>query len=216
MKYTNNNKRIMAEDNVRKAYGCVCDKVGNYPCDNGASCDYCRSTSFKDAVEHILAKKHNNMNTDSINTQEVSTMNNAINNQSNTRTIEVSNTALELSVKFTLVGDDANFIDLHSNRLIKTLQEAFDCTNSTISVNYTEATPYAMRIDFCRKAPVIILAGDTEDIYQVYVTNNTDTDKVVTALSAICTVTQFTVLAGSIEDYFKAINNQHATKHLND
>ena len=142
-------------------------------------------------------------------------MNNAINNQSNARTIEVSNTALELSVKFTLVGDDANFIDLHSNRLIKTLQEAFDCTNSTISVNYADTVPYAMHIDFCRETPIIILAGDTEDIYQVYITNETTTDKVVDALNAICVDTQFTVLAGSIEDYFKAVNNQHATKHLN-
>ena len=57
MKYTDNNKRTMAEEAVRKAYGCVCDKVGNYPCDNGASCDYCRSTAFKDAVERILAVK---------------------------------------------------------------------------------------------------------------------------------------------------------------
>ena len=57
MKYTNNNKRTMAEEAVRKAYGCVCDKVGNYPCDNGASCDYCRSHAFKDAVERILSVK---------------------------------------------------------------------------------------------------------------------------------------------------------------
>ena len=56
MKYTENNKKT-AEEMARKAYGCVCDKVGNYPCDNGASCDYCRSTAFKEAVEHILAKK---------------------------------------------------------------------------------------------------------------------------------------------------------------
>ena len=57
MKYTENNKRTMAEEAVRKAYGCVCDKVGNYPCDNGASCDYCRSTAFKKAVERIMADK---------------------------------------------------------------------------------------------------------------------------------------------------------------
>ena len=57
MKYTDNNKRT-AEEAVRKAYGCVRDKVGNYPCDNGASCDYCRSTAFKKAVEHILSDKH--------------------------------------------------------------------------------------------------------------------------------------------------------------
>ena len=57
MKYAESNKRIAAEEAARKAYGCFIDKVGNYPCDNGASCDYCRSTYFKDAVERILAKK---------------------------------------------------------------------------------------------------------------------------------------------------------------
>lgn len=56
MKYTDNNKRT-AEDKVRKAYGCVCDKVGNYPCDNGASCDYCNSAAFKEAVERIMSDK---------------------------------------------------------------------------------------------------------------------------------------------------------------
>ena len=57
MPYTKNNKRIAAEEAARKAYGCVCDKVGNYPCDNGASCDYCSSTAFKEAVEHIKSAK---------------------------------------------------------------------------------------------------------------------------------------------------------------
>ena len=57
MKYTDNNKRTMAEEAVRKAYGCFIDKAGNRPCDNGASCDYCRSQAFKDAVERILSDK---------------------------------------------------------------------------------------------------------------------------------------------------------------
>ena len=55
MKYTENNKRT-AEEEVRNAYGCFRDAVGNRPCDNGASCDYCNCAAFKDAVECILAK----------------------------------------------------------------------------------------------------------------------------------------------------------------
>ena len=56
MKYTENNKRT-AEEMARKAYGCVRDKVGNYPCDNGRTCDYCMSTAFKEAVERIMSAK---------------------------------------------------------------------------------------------------------------------------------------------------------------
>lgn len=142
---------------------------------------------------------------------------------SDTCSIEVSNTALGLSAKFTLAGDEAitevhgdyaDFIEMHSEKLIRTLREAFDSANSGISVEYADLTPYGMRIDFCREAPITILAGDTEDIYQVYVTNNTDTDKVVTALSAICTGTQFTVFAGSIEDYLKAVSSQPAPEPI--
>ena len=57
MSYTKNNKRIAAEEAARKAYGCFIDKVGNRPCDNGASCDYCRSTAFKEAVARIMSAK---------------------------------------------------------------------------------------------------------------------------------------------------------------
>lgn len=140
---------------------------------------------------------------------------------SDTCSIEVSNTALGLSAKFTLVGDAAitdvcgdcaNFIELHSEKLIRALREAFDCANSGISVEYAGLTPYGMHIDFCREAPITIVAGNTEDIYQVYITNNADTDKIVAALSAICINTQFTVHAGSIEDYLKAVSSQPTAK----
>ena len=57
MSYTKNNKRIAAEEAARKAYGCFIDKAGNRPCDNGASCDYCNSAAFKEAVEHIMSAK---------------------------------------------------------------------------------------------------------------------------------------------------------------
>ena len=57
MKYTDNSKRLMAEEMARKAYGCVRDKADNRPCDNGAACDYCRSTAFKEAVERIMSDK---------------------------------------------------------------------------------------------------------------------------------------------------------------
>ena len=56
MSYTKNNKRT-AEEMARKAYGCFIDKAGNRPCDNGASCDYCSSAAFKEAVERIMSAK---------------------------------------------------------------------------------------------------------------------------------------------------------------
>lgn len=134
---------------------------------------------------------------------------------SDTCSIEVSNTALGLSAKFTLTGDaaitevrgdDIIFIDLHSNRLIKTLQEAFDCTNSDISVEYADLTPYGMRIDFCREAPITIINMNNDEMHEVHIAGATDTDKIVTALSAICTNTQFTIVAGTAEECFNLLN----------
>ena len=46
-----------AEEEVRNAYGCFRDAVGNRPCDNGASCDYCNCAAFRKEVARINAAR---------------------------------------------------------------------------------------------------------------------------------------------------------------
>ena len=46
-----------AEEEVRNAYGCFPDKVGNRPCDNGVPCDYCNCSTFRKEVARIKAAR---------------------------------------------------------------------------------------------------------------------------------------------------------------
>lgn len=46
------------EDFVNEYYGCSCDEVGNYPCDNGALCDRCRNDDEAKAAFNMLAATH--------------------------------------------------------------------------------------------------------------------------------------------------------------
>ena len=130
-------------------------------------------------------------------------------------TIEIGNTALCLSTRITLVGndehievygDDAEFVDLYSHELIVKLQEAFEAADSDITVDYVDTTPYGMLIDFTRAEPITIVNMDNAEMHEVYIANAADTDKIVTALSAICTNTQFTIVAGTAEECFNLLN----------
>lgn len=46
-----------AEEEVRNAYGCFRDAVGNRPCDNGSACDYCNCAAFRKEVARINAAR---------------------------------------------------------------------------------------------------------------------------------------------------------------
>lgn len=130
-------------------------------------------------------------------------------------TIEIGNTALCLSTRITLVGndehievygDDAEFVDLYSHELIVKLQEAFEAADSDITVDYVDTTPYGMLVDFTRAEPITIINMDNDEMHEVYIANAADTNKIVTALSAICTNTQFTIVAGTAEECFNLLS----------
>lgn len=130
-------------------------------------------------------------------------------------TIEIGNAALCISTRITLVGndehtevygDDAEFIDMYSHELIVKLQEAFECADSDITVDYADTTPYGMLVDFTRAEPITIVNMDNDEMQEVYIASTDDTDKIVTALNAICTNTHFIVIAGTAEECFNILN----------
>ena len=53
---TNSRAMDTAEDRAKAVMGCFIDEHGNRPCDNGAICDWCFTSEYKQTVQDEYAE----------------------------------------------------------------------------------------------------------------------------------------------------------------